>query len=42
MDSLLCRASSFFSSSSGKTSDSMNVVNSEDFIIEDFDKAIDC
>ena len=41
MDSLLCRASSFFSSSSGRTSDSKNVVNFEEFVIEDFNKAID-
>ena len=41
MDSLLCRASSFSSSSSGRTSDSKNVVNSEEFVIEDFNKAID-
>ena len=41
MDSLLCRASSFFSSSFGKTSDSKHVVNSEEFVIEDFNKAID-
>ena len=41
MDSLLYRASSFSSSSSGRTSDSKNVVNSEEFIIEDFNKAID-
>ncbi|KAH9802434.1 hypothetical protein KPL71_001381 [Citrus sinensis] len=42
MDPLLCRASSFSSSSSGKTSDSKHVVSSEEFIIENFDKAIDC
>ena len=42
MDHLLCRASSFSSSSSGKTSDSKHVVSSEEFIIENFDKAIDC
>ena len=42
MDSLLCRASSFSSSSSGRTSASKNVVNSEEFVIEDFNKAIDC
>ncbi|KAH9780542.1 hypothetical protein KPL71_008119 [Citrus sinensis] len=41
MDPLLCRASSFSSSSSGRTSDSKNVVNSEEFVIEDFNKAID-
>ena len=41
MDSLLCRAPSFSSSSSGKTSDSKTVVNSEEFVIEDFNKAID-
>ena len=41
MDSLLCRASSFSSSSSGRTSDSKNVVSSEEFVIEDFNKAID-
>ena len=41
MDSLLCRTSSFSSSSSGKTKDSNNVVNSEEFVIEDFNKAID-
>ncbi|KAH9672894.1 hypothetical protein KPL70_017906 [Citrus sinensis] len=41
MDSLLSRASSFSSSSSGRTSDSKNVVNSEEFVIEDFNKAID-
>ena len=41
MDSLLCRASSFSSSSSGRISDSKNVVNSEEFVIEDFNKAID-
>ena len=41
MDSLLCRASSFSISSSGRTSDSKNVVNSEEFVIEDFNKAID-
>ena len=41
MDSLLCRASSFSSSSSERTSDSKNVVNSEEFVIEDFDKAND-
>ena len=38
---LLCRASSFSSSSSGKTSGSKNVVNSEEFVIEDFNKVID-
>ncbi|KAH9740771.1 hypothetical protein KPL70_002355 [Citrus sinensis] len=42
MDPLLCRASSFSSSFSGKTSDSKHVVSSEEFIIENFDKAIDC
>ena len=42
MDSLLCRASSFSTSSSGRTSDSKNVVNSEEFVIENFDKTIDC
>ncbi|KAH9686636.1 hypothetical protein KPL70_014425 [Citrus sinensis] len=42
MDPPLCRASSFSSSSSGKTSDSKHVVSSEEFIIENFDKAIDC
>ncbi|KAH9776545.1 hypothetical protein KPL71_006740 [Citrus sinensis] len=41
MDSLLCRALSFSSSSSGKTNDSKNVVNFEEFVIEDFNKAID-
>ncbi|KAH9724436.1 hypothetical protein KPL70_007485 [Citrus sinensis] len=41
MDSLLCRASSFSSSSSGRTSDFKNVVNSEEFVIKDFNKAID-
>ena len=41
MDSLLHRTSSFSSSSSKKTSVSKNVVNSEEFIIEDFNKAID-
>ncbi|KAH9781470.1 hypothetical protein KPL71_008488 [Citrus sinensis] len=35
------RTSSFSSSSSEKTSVSKNVVNSEEFIIEDFNKAID-
>ncbi|KAH9698194.1 hypothetical protein KPL71_023924 [Citrus sinensis] len=42
MDPLHCRASSFSSSSSGKTSDSKHVVSSEEFVIENFDKAIDC
>ncbi|KAH9659328.1 hypothetical protein KPL70_023819 [Citrus sinensis] len=42
MDPLLGRTSSFSSSSSGKTSDSKHVVSSEEFIIENFDKAIDC
>ena len=42
MDPLLHRTSSFSSSSSGKTSDSKHVVSSEEFIIENFDKAIDC
>ena len=42
MDSLLCRAPSFSSSSSGRTNDSKHVVSSEEFIIENFDKAIDC
>ncbi|KAK9208453.1 hypothetical protein WN944_000809 [Citrus x changshan-huyou] len=42
MDHLLCRTSSFSSSSSGKTSDSKHVVSSEEFIIENFDRAIDC
>ena len=41
MNSLLGRASFFSSSSSGRTSDSKNVVNSEEFVIEDFNKAID-
>ena len=41
MDSLLHRTSSFSSSSSEKTSVSKNVVNSEEFIIEDFNKTID-
>ena len=41
MNRLLGRASSFSSSSSGRTSDSKNVVNSEEFVIEDFNKAID-
>ncbi|KAH9685850.1 hypothetical protein KPL70_014127 [Citrus sinensis] len=41
MDPLLCRVSSFSSSSSGKTSDSKHVVSSEEFVIENFDKAID-
>ncbi|KAH9685897.1 hypothetical protein KPL70_014156 [Citrus sinensis] len=36
------RTSSFSSSSSGKTSDSKHVVSSKEFIIENFDKAIDC
>ncbi|KAH9718016.1 hypothetical protein KPL71_022055 [Citrus sinensis] len=42
MDPLICRTSSFSSSSSGKTSDLKHVVSSEEFIIENFDKAIDC
>ncbi|KAH9714172.1 hypothetical protein KPL71_020570 [Citrus sinensis] len=42
MDPPLCRTSFFSSSSSGKTSDSKHVVSSEEFIIENFDKAIDC
>ncbi|KAH9791249.1 hypothetical protein KPL71_003680 [Citrus sinensis] len=42
MDPLHCRASSFSSSSSGKTSDSKHVVSSEEFVVENFDKAIDC
>ncbi|KAH9703738.1 hypothetical protein KPL70_011207 [Citrus sinensis] len=42
MDPIHCRTSSFSSSSSGKTSDSKHVVSSEEFIIENFDKAIDC
>ncbi|KAH9735172.1 hypothetical protein KPL71_017654 [Citrus sinensis] len=42
MDPLHCRASSFSSSSSGKTSDLKHVVSSEEFVIENFDKAIDC
>ena len=42
MDPLLCRTSSFSSSSFGKTSDSKHVVSLEEFIIENFDKAIDC
>ncbi|KAH9792313.1 hypothetical protein KPL71_004068 [Citrus sinensis] len=42
MNPLHCRTSSFSSSSSGKTSDSKHVVSSEEFVIENFDKAIDC
>ncbi|KAH9696764.1 hypothetical protein KPL71_023319 [Citrus sinensis] len=42
MNPLYCRTSSFSSSSSGKTSDSKHVVSSEEFVIENFDKAIDC
>ena len=42
MESLFCRTSSLSSSSTEKTSTSKNIVNSEEFIIEDFDKAIDC
>ncbi|KAH9667489.1 hypothetical protein KPL70_021057 [Citrus sinensis] len=42
MDPIHCRTSSFSSSSSGKTSDSKHVVSSEEFFIENFDKAIDC
>ncbi|KAH9676471.1 hypothetical protein KPL70_019168 [Citrus sinensis] len=42
MDPPICRTSSFSSSSSGKTSKSKHVVSSEEFIIENFDKAIDC
>ena len=42
MDPLLCRGSSFSSSSSGKISDSKHVVSSEEFIIKNFDKTIDC
>ncbi|KAH9658595.1 hypothetical protein KPL70_023551 [Citrus sinensis] len=42
MDPPICRTSSFSSSSSGKTSESKHVVSSEEFIIENFDKAIDC
>ncbi|KAH9680236.1 hypothetical protein KPL71_026479 [Citrus sinensis] len=42
MNHLHCRTSSFSSSSSGKTSDSKHVVSSEEFVIENFDKAIDC
>ncbi|KAH9705018.1 hypothetical protein KPL70_011707 [Citrus sinensis] len=42
MDPPICRTSSFSSFSSGKTSDSKHVVSSEEFIIENFDKAIDC
>ena len=41
MDSLLCRASSFSISSSGKTSNLKNVVNSEEFVTEDFNKVTD-
>ena len=41
MDPLLCRASSFSIFSSGKTSDLKHVVSSG-FIVENFDKAIDC
>ncbi|KAH9718252.1 hypothetical protein KPL71_022148 [Citrus sinensis] len=41
MNPLHCRTSSFSSSSSGKTSDSKHVVSSEEFVIENFDKAID-
>ena len=42
MDPPICRTSSFSISSSGKTSDSKHVVSSEEFIIENFDKTIDC
>ncbi|KAH9687836.1 hypothetical protein KPL70_014917 [Citrus sinensis] len=42
MDPIHCRTSSFSSSSSGKTSESKHVVSSEEFFIENFDKAIDC
>ncbi|KAH9717262.1 hypothetical protein KPL71_021752 [Citrus sinensis] len=42
MDPLLCRTSSFSSSSSGKTSDSKHIVSLEEFVIKNFDKAIDC
>ncbi|KAH9801494.1 hypothetical protein KPL71_001057 [Citrus sinensis] len=42
MDPIHCRSSSFSSSSSGKTSASKHVVSSEEFFIENFDKAIDC
>ncbi|KAH9777931.1 hypothetical protein KPL71_007185 [Citrus sinensis] len=42
MNPLHCRTLSFSSSSSGKTSDSKHVVSSEEFVIENFDKAIDC
>ncbi|KAH9742480.1 hypothetical protein KPL70_002960 [Citrus sinensis] len=42
MDPMHCRSSSFSSSSSGKTSASKHVVSSEEFFIENFDKAIDC
>ena len=42
MDPPICRTSSFSSSSSGKTSESKHVVSSEEFVIENFDKAIDC
>ena len=41
MDSLLGRASSFSISSSGRTSDSKNIINSEEFVIENFNKTID-
>ena len=40
MNPLLGRVSSFSNSSSGMTSDSKNVVNSEEFVIKDFNKAI--
>ena len=41
MNSLLGRVLSFSSSSSGRTSDLKNIVNSEKFVIEDFNKVID-